>query len=217
MRPRSPETRAWPPGTGNSRAAGGPSRPKQPPRNSSSPTYKRPGAGGTRSPSPPAGSPSPPTWNYVVGTRGMPIEPLVPHPSERFGAATRHLPHPPPSLRRLARTSPTARLNPDAVLTALGLTLETADQPIPGSLKRLEREASARRAELDELASLRLPADERDGESPGLAWPEQDRRQRDAVLQPPHHEIDPSADVLSAYRDTRNSASHAEPEMEAGA
>ena len=103
------------------------------------------------------------------------------------------------------------------MLTALGLTLETADQPIPASLKRLEREASARRAELDELASLRLPADERDGESPGLAWPEQDRRQRDAVLQPPHHEIDPSADVLSAYRDTRSTASHAEPEMEAGA
>src|SRR5207245_2220720 len=89
-------------------------------------------------------------------------------------------------------------------IAVLGLALDTADLPIPASLNRLESEAAAKRADLDELASLRLPADERDGDSPGLAWPDQDRRQRDAVLQPPHHEIDPSADVLSAYRDTRS-------------
>ena len=146
----------------------------------------------------------------------MPIGPLLPHPSERFGGADWSSAQPAPAPRPPSREAPSiAGRESDAVLAGLGLTLETADQPVPASLRRLQRETSAKRAELEDLAGLRLPADERDGLSAGLEWPDQSRRQRDAVLQPPHKEIEPSARLLGAYREARPAA--AEPEMEAGA
>ena len=142
-----------------------------------------------------------------------PIEPLVPHPSERSGAVG--------SVADVQRNSREARStepgNPDAALAALGLTPDTVDQPIPASLRRLRREASAKSAELDELASLRLPADEHDGVSPGRAWPEQARRQRDAIFQPRSHEIEPSAYVRGTHHEAHATVRNAEPEMEAGA
>jgi conjugative relaxase-like TrwC/TraI family protein len=146
----------------------------------------------------------------------MPIAPLLPHPSERFGAVGRSSPEPAAAPQLPSRALPsTATRESDAVLAALGLTLETADEPVPASLIRLQRETSTKRAELEELADLRLPADEREGMSAGLAWPDQSRRQRDTVLQPPRTEVEPSAQMLRANRETRSTA--AEPEMEAGA
>jgi hypothetical protein len=100
-------------------------------------------------------------------------------------------------------------------LAVLGLTHETADDDIPAQLMRIAKNAATTQAELDELASLPLPAGEHHELSPGLAWPEHARRQREAVLQPPEHEITPSAQVLERHP-LGARIGHAEPEREAG-
>ena len=92
-----------------------------------------------------------------------PIPPLFPHPAEA--------------------TQPRRQL-PAQRLTELGLTPDTAADPIPAELLQASRAGNATRQQLDELASLRLPAGEHDL-SPGLAWPAQASRDRAAVRQPP--------------------------------
>lgn len=119
----------------------------------------------------------------------MPIAPLTPHPAE---------------------TMPSQDKPPADRLAELGLKLDTADAEIPAELHRLSRAAEAKRPEIEELRSLRLPADEQAEASPSLAWPTQER-QRAAVRQPPEQEVEPSARILTEYQER----SAAEPEREA--
>jgi hypothetical protein len=100
-------------------------------------------------------------------------------------------------------------------LTALGLTPETADAQVPAQLLRIWRNARATQRQLDELPSFRLPAEEPDLE-PGLAWPDQARRQREAILQPPQRQITPAHQIVESYQAARAGPGHGEPEREAG-
>ncbi len=125
------------------------------------------------------------------GTR---IAPLRPHPAETTAGGLRQ-----PDAPRLA---------------ALGLTPETASEPIPPELHQLRKDAATAQSRLDELSSLRLPAADHDDLSPALAWPDHSRVRRDAVLQPAHREIEPSPQVQTVHA-SRTGAGRDEPQREA--
>ena len=79
------------------------------------------------------------------------------------------------------------------VLTALGLTFElpeASDHP-----QHLAEAARARQAELDEIASMREPAEDPDLE-PGEAWGQAATREREAISQPAAPVLRPSERVL---------------------
>jgi conjugative relaxase-like TrwC/TraI family protein len=63
-----------------------------------------------------------------------------------------------------------------------------------------ERNRSARE-KLDELQSMRVPSEDPEAADEGLAWPEREARQRDAILQPPKPEIKPAAQVMERARE----------------
>ncbi|HET9894964.1 MAG TPA: AAA family ATPase [Streptosporangiaceae bacterium] len=71
----------------------------------------------------------------------------------------------------------------------------------PAWLDRLAEQRQAAQAELDDRRSMRVPSEDPDADYDGQAWPELARRQRDAVLQPPKPEIQPSRAVLEAARE----------------
>lgn len=123
---------------------------------------------------------------------GMRIEPLSPHSAES----------------RSARQPQADRL------TYLGLTLETAEAEIPAALYRVGKDAAIAQHQIDNMRNLRLPAWEPDEVSPDPAWPEQPRQQRDAVLQPPQHEMTPSS-RLGQHCQAADIHAQAEREMEA--
>jgi conjugative relaxase-like TrwC/TraI family protein len=62
-----------------------------------------------------------------------------------------------------------------------------------------ERNRSARE-KLDELKSMRVPSQDPEAEDEGMAWPEREARQREAILQPPKPEIKPAAQVMEKAR-----------------
>jgi len=63
-----------------------------------------------------------------------------------------------------------------------------------------ERNRSARE-KLDELKSIRVPSQDPEAEDEGMAWPEREVRQREAILQPPKPEIQPAAQVMDRARE----------------
>lgn len=95
----------------------------------------------------------------------------------------------------------------------LGLTPSTAHHEIPGLVLRIRDNAKAAQAKLDELAGLPEPGTDMDN-PPGLAWPITQRRDRDAVLQPPQPEVVPSARVVERYHAVPGNADR--PEQERG-
>lgn len=95
---------------------------------------------------------------------------------------------------------------------ALGLTPQTAQDPVPEQVTSIRDNTRAVQDKLDELAGVPLPAADDDSLSPGPAWPAEARRERDAVLQPPRPHVVPSSRVLARQQMTRMDAGHAEPE-----
>jgi hypothetical protein len=71
--------------------------------------------------------------------------------------------------------------------------------------------AAARQTEIDEQEASACPARNTATCRPGLAWPEQERRQRAAVHQPPHREIAASERITAEYKQR---ARDNEPEIE---
>lgn len=80
----------------------------------------------------------------------------------------------------------TTRRQEDArMLAALGLTLETAADPVPGHVRRVADRTRETEEFLAGLRSMPEPSANADEMSPGEAWGIAAGRQRDAVLQPP--------------------------------
>jgi hypothetical protein len=71
------------------------------------------------------------------------------------------------------------------MLTALGLTPETAADPVHGHVRRVAEHAGAAEEFLAELRSMPEPSADADEMSPREAWGVAAGRQRDSVLQPP--------------------------------
>jgi hypothetical protein len=103
----------------------------------------------------------------------------------------------------------TTRRQEDArMLAALGLTPETAADPVPGHVRRVAEHARATEEFLAELRSMPEPSVNADEMSPGEAWPVAAGRQRDSVLQHPELLV-PAAPQITQP--------HAEAEPQAGA
>lgn len=103
----------------------------------------------------------------------------------------------------------TTRRQEDArMLAALGLTPETAADPVPGHVRRVAEHARATEEFLAGLRSMPEPSANADEMSPGEAWAVAAGRQRDSVLQPPEPLVPAAPQVTQP---------HAEAEPEAGA
>lgn len=103
----------------------------------------------------------------------------------------------------------TTRRQEDArMLAALGLTPETAADPVPGHVRRVAEHARATEEFLAELRSMPEPSANADEMSPGEAWAVAAGRQRDSVLQPPEPLVPVAPQITQP---------HAEAELEAGA
>ena len=50
-------------------------------------------------------------------------------------------------------------------------------------------------AKIDEIRGLRVPSEDPEWEDEGEAWPDELRRERDAIIQPPKPEIRPAEPV----------------------
>jgi len=96
----------------------------------------------------------------------------------------------------------------EPLLAALGLTPETAADPVPGHVQRVAEHARAAEELLAGLRSMPEPSAGADEMSPGEAWAVAAGRQRDSVLQPPEPLV-PTAPQITQP--------HAEAEPEAGA
>src|SRR5258708_21677227 len=99
----------------------------------------------------------------------------------------------------------TARQEDERMLADLGLTPETAADPVPEHVQRVAENARATEELLAALRSMPGPGAEPDDVSPGEAWAVAAGRQRDSVLQPPEALV-PGAPELSGPQ--------AAPEME---
>jgi hypothetical protein len=102
----------------------------------------------------------------------------------------------------------TARQEDERMLADLGLTPETAADPVPEHVQRVAENARAAEELLAELRSMPEPAADPDEMSPGEAWAVVAGRQRDSVLQPAE-DLVPEAPQLAEPQ--------AAPEAEAGA
>jgi hypothetical protein len=102
----------------------------------------------------------------------------------------------------------TARQEDERMLADLGLTPETAADPVPEHVQRVAENARAAEELLAELRSMPEPAADPDEMSPGEAWAVVAGRQRDSVLQPAE-DLVPEAPQLTEPQ--------AAPEAEAGA
>jgi hypothetical protein len=156
----------------------------------------------------------------------LPLAPLRPHPAE---AAPPRLPMPtaptgqkdtwvqptPDGKAHLAhhagRETPRSEAVPARQQDAdgqliLGLTPATAFDQIPEQVLRIRDNVQAAQAKLDRLAATAPPGSVEDHLSPGRA--------RDAVLQPPHPDVVPSARILQHHRAAKAGTGRAEPEQE---
>ena len=94
------------------------------------------------------------------------------------------------------------------MLAALGLTPETAADPVPRHVQQVAEHARATEEFLAELRSMPEPSANADEMSPGEAWAVAAGRQRDSVLPPPAPLV-PAAPQITQP--------HAEAAPEAGA
>jgi hypothetical protein len=78
----------------------------------------------------------------------------------------------------------TRRQEDARMLTALGLTAQTAADPLPGHAQRVAEQARATEEVLARLRSMPEPSADADEMSAGEAWADEAGRQRDSVLQP---------------------------------
>jgi hypothetical protein len=161
---------------------------------------------------------------------GLRIKPLRPHPTEAAGVTEQPAPAkeqgtwvqltldgtedlvPNQALGRQHNETAHAKQRQADGQLVLGLTPETAHHEIPEHVLRIRENAEIAQAKLDDLAHTRLPGPSEDDLSPGLAWPAEAHRERDAVLQPPRPEVVPSSRVLEHHPAGRIGAGHAEPE-----
>ena len=157
---------------------------------------------------------------------------LRPHPAESAGITDAEQPAPSPDKDAWVQltldgaahlfTGPSPQTQQNALAPSkqceaagqllLGLTPDTAHDEIPEQVLRIRENAKIAQAKLDDLAHTPLPGAGADDLSPGPAWPAEDHRERDAVLQPPRPEVVPSSRVLEHYQAARAGVGDAEPE-----
>jgi len=83
----------------------------------------------------------------------------------------------------------------------------------PQWLTELEEQNQAALAKIKEIEGLRVPNEDHEWEDEGEAWPDELRRERDAILQPPKPEIRPAEPVAERAREL---AGEAHGDWEAG-
>jgi hypothetical protein len=93
----------------------------------------------------------------------------------------------------------------------LGLTPDTVHDDIPEEVLRIRETARQIQARVDDLVSIREPAEEPEATDLGPAWNVQATRQRDAILQPPKPDVVPASKVLERSHDRQ---ADLEPELE---
>ena len=81
-------------------------------------------------------------------------------------------------------------------LEVLGLTLDYDQDELPFQVSQVAEYNRQRQAEIDELRTLRIPAEEPDEVDLGEAWTVLADRHRDAVIQPPRPPIPAAEQVL---------------------
>ena len=69
------------------------------------------------------------------------------------------------------------------------------EQETPAWITELEEQNRAALAKIEEVRGLRMPNEDHEWEDEGEAWPDELRRERDAILQPPKPEIRPAEPV----------------------
>jgi hypothetical protein len=94
---------------------------------------------------------------------------------------------------------------------ALGLTPDMVHDDITEEVLRIRETARQIQAKVDDLASIREPAEEPEATDLGPAWNVQATRQRDSILQPPKADIVPASRVLELEHDRQ---ADPEPELE---
>jgi hypothetical protein len=124
----------------------------------------------------------------------------------------------------IAAHSEYMRRNPDARLLPLrsaeppkpageektALIPDRAEHETPQWVTELAERNRAALEKIEETHSLRMPAEDHEWEDIGEAWPDELRRERDAVIQPPKPEIRPAEPVAEAARELARQ--HAEQE-----
>jgi hypothetical protein len=75
---------------------------------------------------------------------------------------------------------------------------ERTEHETPQWVAELAERNQATMAKIDERRGLRVPSEDHEWEDEGLAWPDEVRRERDAVIQPPKPEIKPAEPVAQA-------------------
>jgi hypothetical protein len=106
--------------------------------------------------------------------------------------------HPEEKLAPLRSAEPATPSEPErqALITAGGTEYQT-----PQWVTDLAERNRSAREKLDELKSVRVPSQDPEAEDEGMAWPEREARQREAILQPPKPEIKPAARVMERARE----------------
>jgi hypothetical protein len=98
---------------------------------------------------------------------------------------------------------------------ALVLIPGETEYKTPEWITRLAAERRAVREKLEERQGVRIPSEDPDAQDEGEAWPTWFRRDRDAILQPPKPEMQPSPRVveLANERAAVRAQAEAEPEV----
>ncbi len=87
-----------------------------------------------------------------------------------------------------------------------------AEHQTPEWVTELAERNRAALEKIEETSGLRMPAEDHEWEDIGEAWPDELRRERDAVIQPPKPEIRPAEPVAEAAREAASQGA----EQEAG-
>jgi TrwC relaxase/AAA domain len=111
--------------------------------------------------------------------------------------------HPDLRLDPLTSAEPASLLgNQEPTLTALGLTPQTAADPVPELMYQISQAARQAQETLDRIRSMPEPGADEDELSPGEAWARVIGRQRESVLQPAV-ELVPPAPEIAGYDEGR--------------
>ena len=70
-----------------------------------------------------------------------------------------------------------------------------AEQEVPAWVTEMAERNQTALAKIDEVRGLRMPSEDPEWEDEGEAWPDELRRERDAIIQPPKAEIRPAEPV----------------------
>ncbi len=102
--------------------------------------------------------------------------------------------HPDMRLKALASAEPAGAFG-EATTSTLGLTPETAAEPVPEPVREVTETARQAQEELDRIRSMPEPGEDEEELSPGEAWARIIGRQRESVLQPTVQPVPPAPEI----------------------